>query len=132
MKTKVLKKQAKSLPSTVVTAFAEPAAGPGWANTPVWVILQRADGTFTRECGMCVMKLRQEKGQAKKESHVSREKIKGFVIMPTPPCEGPLIGQGGFMMFYEARRDAMAAAACLWPAKWEVTNATLSVKRSVM
>lgn len=25
---------------TVVCAYAEPAAGPGWANSPVWVIVR--------------------------------------------------------------------------------------------
>jgi hypothetical protein len=34
----------------VVTAFAERASGPGWANTPIWVIVQNGDGILRREC----------------------------------------------------------------------------------
>lgn len=34
----------------VVTAFAEPAAGPGWANSPVWVIVRGQDGALRQEC----------------------------------------------------------------------------------
>lgn len=34
----------------VVTAFAEPCAGPGWANSPVWVILSDEEGRLYREC----------------------------------------------------------------------------------
>lgn len=34
----------------VVTAFAEPACGPGWANQPVWVICRNHDGSLYMEC----------------------------------------------------------------------------------
>jgi hypothetical protein len=35
----------------VVTAYAQPAAGPGWANAPVWVIVQdRSNGSLRQEC----------------------------------------------------------------------------------
>ena len=34
----------------VVTAYASPAAGPGWANSPLWVILRDGDGHITEEC----------------------------------------------------------------------------------
>lgn len=34
----------------VVAAFAEPASGPGWANTPLWLIIQEGDGKLRREC----------------------------------------------------------------------------------
>ncbi len=35
----------------VVAAYAEPAVGPGWANTPVWVIVRNnRDGTMRHEC----------------------------------------------------------------------------------
>lgn len=34
----------------IVTAYAEAAGGPGWANTPVWVIVRGADGTLREEC----------------------------------------------------------------------------------
>ena len=35
---------------SVVTAFAEPASGPGWANSPLWVIVRAADGSLRQEC----------------------------------------------------------------------------------
>jgi hypothetical protein len=34
----------------VVTAFAQRASGPGWSNTPLWVIIQDGDGKLRREC----------------------------------------------------------------------------------
>lgn len=34
----------------VICAYAQPAAGPGWANQPLWVIVQGADRTLRREC----------------------------------------------------------------------------------
>lgn len=34
----------------VVTAFAEYAAGPGWANRPIWVIVRGADQRLREEC----------------------------------------------------------------------------------
>jgi hypothetical protein len=34
----------------VVTAWAESCGGPGWANTPVWVLVQRRDSSFAIEC----------------------------------------------------------------------------------
>jgi len=30
--------------SRVVTAWAERCSGPGWTNTPVWVLIQDSDG----------------------------------------------------------------------------------------
>ena len=35
---------------TIVTAYAEPANGPGWANTPLWVIVRDAAGKLRQEC----------------------------------------------------------------------------------
>ena len=35
---------------TVVTAFAETAEGPGWFNTPVWVVIRARDHTLRMEC----------------------------------------------------------------------------------
>lgn len=34
----------------VVCAFAETAAGPGWANRPIWVILRDRNGDLSQEC----------------------------------------------------------------------------------
>lgn len=34
----------------VVAAWAESCSGPGWANTPVWVLVRRRDGTTVEEC----------------------------------------------------------------------------------
>ena len=34
----------------IVTAFAEYAAGPGWANRPLWVIVRGADQRLREEC----------------------------------------------------------------------------------
>lgn len=34
----------------IVTAFAETASGPGWSNTPIWIIVQDANGSLRREC----------------------------------------------------------------------------------
>jgi len=34
----------------VITAYAESAAGPGWANTPIWVILKSREGLVHIEC----------------------------------------------------------------------------------
>ena len=34
----------------IITAFAERASGPGWANAPIWVIVQNGNGTMRREC----------------------------------------------------------------------------------
>jgi hypothetical protein len=34
----------------IVTAFAEYAAGPGWANRPLWVIVRGADLWLREEC----------------------------------------------------------------------------------
>jgi hypothetical protein len=33
----------------IVTAYAEPAAGPGWSNQPLWVIVRRG-GELFEEC----------------------------------------------------------------------------------
>ena len=35
---------------SIVTAYAESAAGPGWANSPVWVIVRDGDGKLRQEC----------------------------------------------------------------------------------
>jgi hypothetical protein len=35
---------------TIVTAFAEYAAGPGWANRPLWVIVRGTDHKLREEC----------------------------------------------------------------------------------
>lgn len=35
---------------TIVTAWAEYCSGPGWSNTPVWVIVQDRGGSIRREC----------------------------------------------------------------------------------
>jgi len=35
---------------TIVTAFAEYSAGPGWANRPLWVIVRGADQNLREEC----------------------------------------------------------------------------------
>jgi len=34
----------------ILTAYAQPAAGPGWTNRPLWVIVQNADMSLRREC----------------------------------------------------------------------------------
>ncbi len=34
----------------VITAWAESCAGPGWANQPVWVLVQDATGKLRIEC----------------------------------------------------------------------------------
>jgi len=34
----------------IVTAYAESAAGPGWANQPIWVIVRGRDGALREEC----------------------------------------------------------------------------------
>ncbi len=30
----------------VITAYAERASGPGWANAPIWVIIRNVDGSL--------------------------------------------------------------------------------------
>ena len=34
----------------IVAVVAEPASGPGWSNTPLWVIVQDENGKLRREC----------------------------------------------------------------------------------
>jgi hypothetical protein len=34
---------------TIVCAYAERAAGPGWANSPLWVIVRNEDGKLRQE-----------------------------------------------------------------------------------
>lgn len=34
----------------IISAWAEPAAGPGWANTPVWYIYRDHDGILQQDC----------------------------------------------------------------------------------
>lgn len=40
----------KAKGETVVTAFAERASGPGWANSPIWVIVRDLNGNLRQEC----------------------------------------------------------------------------------
>jgi len=35
---------------SVVCAFAERAAGPGFANSPIWVVIQSNNGVLRKEC----------------------------------------------------------------------------------
>ena len=35
---------------TILTAYAEPASGSGWSNSPVWVIVQGREGKLRQEC----------------------------------------------------------------------------------
>ena len=35
---------------TILTAYAEPASGPGWSNQPVIVVVQSRDGDIRLEC----------------------------------------------------------------------------------
>lgn len=35
---------------TIICAWCEYASGPGWANAPVWIIVQDGDGKLRREC----------------------------------------------------------------------------------
>lgn len=46
----ILTEKVKKGKIDVVTAFAEPACGPGWSNSPVWVICRNCDGSFYMEC----------------------------------------------------------------------------------
>lgn len=35
----------------IICAYAEHASGPGWSNTPIWVIVRDArDGSLRQEC----------------------------------------------------------------------------------
>ena len=34
----------------IIAVVAEPASGPGWANTPLWIIVQDGNGQLRREC----------------------------------------------------------------------------------
>ena len=34
----------------IVTAWGESASGPGWANSPIWVIVRDATGNLREEC----------------------------------------------------------------------------------
>ena len=34
----------------ILTAYAESCAGPGWTNTPLWIIVQDQSGKIRREC----------------------------------------------------------------------------------
>lgn len=40
----------------IVTAFAEYAAGPGWANRPLWVIVRGADQRLRMHCSAFPMR----------------------------------------------------------------------------
>lgn len=35
---------------TIVTAWAESASGPGWSNSPLWVLVRSADGRLRVDC----------------------------------------------------------------------------------
>lgn len=35
---------------TIVTAWCEPASGPGWSNTPLWYLVRDGDGKLRIEC----------------------------------------------------------------------------------
>ena len=35
---------------SIVTAYAEAASGPGWTNSPVWVIVRDINGKLRQEC----------------------------------------------------------------------------------
>lgn len=37
-------------PTTIVTAYAEPASGPGWSNAPIWVITRDGNNVLHQEC----------------------------------------------------------------------------------
>ncbi len=41
----------------IVTAYAEPASGPGWANAPLWVII--ADGASNKTRTACIQPAQQ-------------------------------------------------------------------------
>jgi len=34
----------------IVTAWAEPVSGPGWANRPLWIIVRDGLGNFREDC----------------------------------------------------------------------------------
>ena len=34
----------------IVTAYAEHCSGPGWSNSPVWVIVRDLQGNLRQEC----------------------------------------------------------------------------------
>lgn len=34
----------------IITAYAERASGPGWANSPVWIIVRDGNGIIRQEC----------------------------------------------------------------------------------
>jgi len=35
---------------TILTAYAESARGPGWSNTPIWVIVRARTGRLRQDC----------------------------------------------------------------------------------
>lgn len=35
---------------SIVTAYAESARGPGWDNTPIWVVWREAGGRLHHDC----------------------------------------------------------------------------------
>ena len=34
----------------IITAYAEPASGPGWANQPIWVVVMDSNKDLRLEC----------------------------------------------------------------------------------
>jgi len=45
-----MKRLALNEDDRILTAYAERATGPGWANRPVWLIVAGADGKIRQEC----------------------------------------------------------------------------------
>jgi hypothetical protein len=35
---------------TIVCAYAQPASGPGWGNSPLWYIVRDGNGKLTQKC----------------------------------------------------------------------------------
>jgi hypothetical protein len=34
----------------VISAYAEPACGPGWSNRPFWVLVENREGSIRKQC----------------------------------------------------------------------------------
>ncbi len=43
-------KLSKEMSEYIVTAYAEPAAGPGWSNTPIWIVINNVLNKMRLEC----------------------------------------------------------------------------------
>jgi len=35
---------------TIIAAYAQPSAGPGWSNHPLWLIIRDGNGNLREEC----------------------------------------------------------------------------------